>query len=158
MRSRQQGDDLVAAGPATPEENAELVDRTYRLIEDLQGPQPALFDRDLTDCVHEAFELHLPDSYPEGEQVFRRRAGLTRWIAMFKEVWGEWRFELERVVAREDWVLALVRVLARGGSSGVRLYRETAHLWTIRDGQVARCQVYLDRSEALERLGLRITP
>jgi ketosteroid isomerase-like protein len=67
----------------------------------------------------------------------------------------EWRFEPERFVDAGDQVVVLVRVVARGGSSGVSLDRETAHLWTLREGRVTRCEVYLDRSEALEAVRLR---
>ena len=42
----------------------------------------------------------------------------------------------------------------KAGSSGVRLDQETAHVWTLGDGRVIRCEVYLDRSEALEAVGL----
>ena len=118
------------------QENVELVERTYALIEDLRGPRPEDFDQPLRELVHDAFELHLPEVYPEGEQVFRGPDGLKGWVAMFKEVWGEWRFELERVLPAGDQVVALIRVVAQGGSSGVRLHRETAHLWAIRDGRV----------------------
>jgi ketosteroid isomerase-like protein len=51
--------------------------------------------------------------------------------------------------------VTLVRTVARGGASGVRLDRETAHLWTLRDARIARCEIYLDRSEALEAVGMR---
>ena len=140
------------------QENAQLVRRTYRLIEDLQGPRPEAFEGELRDSVHEEFELHLPDVYPEGEQVFRGPEGLKAWIALFKEIWGEWRFDLEGVLPAGDRVVALIHVVAQGGSSGVRLERETAHLWAVRDGQVVLCQVFLDRSEGLEAVGLGTSP
>jgi hypothetical protein len=38
---------------------------------------------------------------------------------------------------------------------GVRLERDTAHVWTLADRKVTKCQVYLDRAEALEVLGLK---
>jgi hypothetical protein len=38
-------------------------------------------------------------------------------------------------------VVVLVRVVARGGSSCVVLDRESAHLWTLRDRRVTRCEV-----------------
>ena len=141
-----------------PEENAELVRRTYKLIEDLLGPRPEAFEGELRETVHEAFELHLPEAYPEGEQVFRGPDGLKAWIAVVEEVWDEWRFELEGVLPAGDQVVALIRVVAEGGTSGVRLERETAHLWAVRDGQVVLCQVYLDRSEGLEAVGLGTSP
>jgi len=40
-------------------------------------------------------------------------------------------------------------VIAQGHVSGVRLDRETAHIWDMVDDRVTRCEVFLDRSEAL---------
>ena len=58
--------------------------------------------------------------------------------------------EPERFIAAGDQVVVLIRVVARGHLSGVSLDRETAHIWSIADGRVTRCEVYFDRSEALE--------
>jgi ketosteroid isomerase-like protein len=90
--------------------------------------------------------------------VFRGRAGLKRWVDSTREVWDEWRFEPERFLDAGDQVVVLVRVVARGGSSGVSLERETAHLWILRDRRATRCEVYLDRSEALEAVEREQTP
>jgi ketosteroid isomerase-like protein len=102
--------------------------------------------------------VRIPDAYPEGAQVFRGRAGLKRWVDSTREVWDEWRFEPERFLDAGDQVVVLVRVVARGGSSGVSLDRETAHLWILRDRRATRCEVYLDRSEALEAVEREQTP
>jgi ketosteroid isomerase-like protein len=119
------------------------------LREDPDGPADGL----LRELVDEGFELHLPPIYPDS-QVFHGRDGLKRWTVKTKEVWGEWRFELERFIDVGERVLVLVHLVAEGGLSGVHLERDTAHVWTTADGKVARCQVYLDRSEALAALGL----
>jgi ketosteroid isomerase-like protein len=137
------------------QQNVELVQHSYRLLEELQDAKPGALDRTFRDYFHEGFELRPPAIYPEGAQVFLGREGLQRWIAITREIWGEWRFEPERLIDAGDRVVALVRVIARGGVSGVPLDRETAHLWTLGDGRVTRCKVYLDRSEALEVVGLR---
>jgi ketosteroid isomerase-like protein len=138
-----------------PPENVELVQRTYRLIEELRAGVSGALDDAFRDYVAADFEIHLPADYPEGVQVFRGREGLRDWIATTKEIWGEWRFERERFIDAGDQVVVLVRVVARGGSSGVPLDRKTAHIWTVRGARVTRCKVYLDRSEALEVVGLR---
>jgi ketosteroid isomerase-like protein len=135
-------------------ENVQLVQRAYRMIEELRADRPGVLPEAFRDFLDEDFEIHPPAIYPEGAQVFSGRDGLRDWIAMTKEVWGEWRFEPERFIEVGDHVVTLVRVVAQGGSSGVRLDRETAHLWTVRDARVTRCKVYLDRSEALEVVGL----
>jgi len=65
--------------------------------------------------------VRIPDAYPEGAQVFRGRDGLKRWVASTKEIWDEWRFEPERFLDAGEHVVVLVRVVARGGSSGAVL-------------------------------------
>jgi ketosteroid isomerase-like protein len=84
--------------------------------------------------------------------VFRGRAGLKRWIAVTKEIWDEWRLNAERLLVVGDQVVVLVRVIAQGNLSGVRLDRETAHIWDIADDRVTRCEVFLDRAEALRKM------
>jgi ketosteroid isomerase-like protein len=133
----------------------QLVQRSYRMLDDLrQNPDGPAANRLLRELVHERFELHLPPVYPDS-QVFRGPDGLKRWTVRTKEVWGEWRFELERFIDLDERVVGLVHLVAQGGLSGVRLERDTAHVWTMEDGKVIRCEVYLDRSEALKAVGLQ---
>ena len=128
-------------------ENVKLVRDVYALALD-----PAKVDEAFARYLDEGFELRGPGVYPDGE-IFLGRAGVRRWLATINEAWGEWRFEPERFIDAGDRVVVLVRVVAQGGSSGVRLERETAHLWTLRHGRATRCEAYLDRSQALEKIG-----
>jgi len=128
----------------------DLVRDAYRFIEDIQVGRRHDYEAGYPDCFAESFELLLPPSYPEGEQTFRGRAGLKRWIDSIREIWDEWRMEQERVVVAGDQVVALIRIVACGHLSGVRLDRETAHIWSIGDGHLTRCEVYFDRSEAMD--------
>ena len=131
----------------------ELVADAYRFIEDVQVGRRDDYDDGYSDCFDEAFELVLPPGYPEGEQVFRGRTGLKRWIEGIREIWDEWRMEQERFIPAGDRVVVLIHILARGHLSGVGLDRETAHIWSVADGRVTRCEVYFDRSEALDEVG-----
>jgi ketosteroid isomerase-like protein len=124
------------------------------MLEDLRQAPDGPADRVLRELVHECFELHLPPVYPD-TQVFRGPDGLKRWVGRTREVWGEWRFQVERFIEVGERVVVLVHLVAEGGQSGVRLERDTAHVWTVADGKVTRCEVYLDRAEALEALGLK---
>jgi ketosteroid isomerase-like protein len=126
-----------------------LVRDTYRFIEDVQTGRRQDYDEGYSELIAERFELLLPPGYPEGEQVFRGRAGLKRWIGSIREIWDEWRMEPERFTVAGDRVVVMIHVVARGHLSGVALDRETAHVWTTADGRVTRCEVYFDRSEAL---------
>jgi ketosteroid isomerase-like protein len=130
----------------------ELVRRTYRMLADLREEPDGPADGLLRELVDQRFELHLPATYPEGAQVFRGQDGLKRWTVKTKEVWDEWRFDVERFVDAGDRVVAMVHVVAEGGLSGVHLERDTAHIWTVADGKATRCEVFLDRAEALRRV------
>jgi ketosteroid isomerase-like protein len=127
----------------------QLVRDAYRFIEDVQVGRRDDYEEGYPDTFAETFELLLPATYPEGEQVFRGRKGLKRWIEGIQEIWDEWRMEPERLIPSGDRVVVLIRVVARGELSGVELDRETAHVWSIADGRVTRCEVYFDRSEAV---------
>jgi ketosteroid isomerase-like protein len=132
--------------------NVELVRRSYRMLADLRNDPDGPADGLLRELVDQRFELHLPATYPEGAQVFRGQDGLKRWTVKTKEVWDEWRFDVERFVDAGDRVVAMVHVVAEGGLSGVHLERDTAHIWTVADGKVTRCEVFFDRAEALRRV------
>ena len=129
-------------------ENVEVVRRVYELFNrrDIEG---------VLGLTTDDFELRLPDIYPEGRETFRGHDGLMRWLAMVEDIWGEWRFDVDRLIDADDQVVALVRIVAEGGASGVPVNRQVAHLWCIRGGKVAAAFVYLDRAEALEAVGLR---
>jgi ketosteroid isomerase-like protein len=138
---------------ATPRDRGavqiELVRDAYRFIEDIQEGRRDDFDEAYAEWFDESFELLPPPSYPEGAQVFRGRSGLKGWITVTQEIWDEWRLAPERFLVAGDQVVVLVRVIAEGHMSGVRLDRETAHIWDIAEGRVTRCEVFLDRAKAL---------
>jgi len=142
---------------ATPRERErakdELVRDAYRFIEDIQLGRRQDYEAGYPECFTETFQLVLPPTYPEGEQTFRGRAGLKRWITSIREIWEEWKLIPERFIVSGDQVVALIQVVARGHLSGVRLDRETAHIWSIAEGRVTKCEVYFDRSEALDEVG-----
>jgi ketosteroid isomerase-like protein len=127
----------------------DVVREAYGFIEDVQHDRRDDFELGYAERFAESFELALPPSYPEGEQVFRGSDGLKRWVESIREIWDEWRMERERFIPDGDRVVVLIHIVARGELSGVELDRETAHVWSVADGRVTRCEVYFDRSEAL---------
>jgi uncharacterized protein len=127
-------------------ENVEIVQRVYQLFErrDIEG---------VLGLVAEDFELRLPDIYPEGPETFRGRDGMRRWLAMVQDIWGEWHFEVERLVDAGEQVLALVRIVAEGSASGAPVQREVGHVWSVRGRTPSTATVYLDRAEAFRAVG-----
>ena len=131
------------------EESVEVVRKLYELFDrrDLEAAFPDYADPNI--------ELRVPPLYPDTPEVFRGREGIERWIAMIDEVWAEWRFEPERYLDTGSTVVVLTRLIAEGGSSGIHLEREVAHLWAVERGRATSVRVYLNQAEALEAAGLR---
>jgi ketosteroid isomerase-like protein len=151
--------DQAASEDATPVSNVELVRRLYERGGPFSLPlgpdeERLLLDRLFAEYYDEQVEVRMPADYPEGEQVLYGRPGMSRLLAMLRDSWTEWRFEAERLIDAVDRVIVFIRVVARGGASGLVTERETAHIWTIRDGRLLSIQIYRDREEALRAVGL----
>jgi ketosteroid isomerase-like protein len=140
----------------------EAVELVRRLYED-DGPfalplspeeERVLLDRMFSEYYVEQVEVRMPPDYPEGEQLLYGRQGMSRLLAMLRDSWTVFRFETERFIDAGERVAVLIRVVAEGGVSGLHTERRTAHVWTVRDGRLASIQIYRDRDEALDALGL----
>jgi len=140
-------------------ENVELVRSWFALSPDLRDVDPndpALFDVAFGDGrLDEEFELRLPGDYPEGESIFRGREGVRRLLVMMQDVWAEWRVEPERFFDAGDKVVVFTRGVARARASGVPIELSGAYVWSIKEARLMSARVYLDRSEALEAVGLK---
>ena len=136
------------------QENVEIVRTLYGLRGDPLNVAPDQLDRVFRDHLDEQFEVRLPSDYPEGEPLFRGRAGFEEMLAMLADTWGQWRYEPDRFVDAGDRVVVFVRILAEGGASGVPIEFEATHVWTIRGGRAMSVHAYRNRSQALEVVGL----
>ena len=74
---------------------------------------------------------------------------------MIDEIWIDWDFDAERFFDAGDEVAVFVRVSGTARQSGASVEISAAHVLTVRDGRVMRTEVFLDRQEALEAVGLR---
>jgi ketosteroid isomerase-like protein len=141
-------------------ENVELVRRAYEdggpvVLPLSLDDQRAVVDRLFRDCCDEQLEIRMPADYPEGEEILRGREGMTQLFAMLRDTWTEFRFEPQRFIDAGQRVVVLVRVVAKGGASGLATERRTAHVWSVRRGRLASIQIYRDRAVGLEAVGLR---
>ena len=137
------------------QENVEIVQRFYA-----SGPSDLLkaeaqVDQAFRDFLDEDFEVRWPPTWPEGEQVFRGREGLAELFATLRGSWAEWRVQPERFLDAGDRVVVFVRMRARGAASGAEIEFERAQVWSFRGDRATSMRIYVDRSEALETVGLR---
>lgn len=78
-------------------------------------------------------------------------AAMREWLS----AWDDFELEAEGFRDAGDSVVVPFRVRARGKSSGARVDRRWAHVWTFRHGKVVRFEVHLDIAAALAAVGLR---
>jgi ketosteroid isomerase-like protein len=127
-------------------ENVDLIRRLYRAMDSRDL-------RTIEELVHADAEW-IPDARV-GEGPIRGRANVIKFFLERAEMFGDLNTEVERFWEADDKVLTFIRVTGHGATSGAAFDIRIAHLWTIRDGAVARGEGYGDRSKALEAAGLR---
>jgi ketosteroid isomerase-like protein len=94
-----------------------------------------------------------PPIYPD-MRVYRGLAEIKGFYAMLTEVWEEWSFEPGAMEQAGDNLLVEVHLHARGLGSGLELPSSGWHVWTFRDGKVARIHTVMEESEARKVAGL----
>jgi ketosteroid isomerase-like protein len=108
-------------------------------------------------------EFWHPDAYaedvvfvvsgPEGGE-YHGREGLAFAWRDFLSAWEDFRVEAERVLpGREGMYVLLLRNIGRGKGSGMLIEAEVANVMTMRDGRIARLEMFWDREAALRAAG-----
>lgn len=97
-----------------------------------------------------------PEVFPDLAGPHHGHDGVRAYAGSLTDAWEEFTVRPERFVELGDRVLVLTREQGRGRASGIEVQsRPTAHLWTLRDGRVARFQVFWEREEGLDAAGVR---
>lgn len=82
-------------------------------------------------------------------------AGVLEAFSIWPEQWEDFRIEIVRIVAGPGGeVLVSTRQRGRGRQSGVEVDAEFLFVFTIRDGKIARWQIFLDEEAAQRAAGL----
>jgi ketosteroid isomerase-like protein len=88
------------------------------------------------------------------EKIYRGYEGIAEFFANWIGEWDDYRFEVEDIIDAGDRVVAIVRDEGRGKSSGIKLERRHAEVWSVRDEKVIRIELYDHKAEALAAVGL----
>jgi ketosteroid isomerase-like protein len=129
-----------------PEENVELVRRGFDAVFD-EDWEAALSRLDPDVEVH---DFDIPDA-----GVYHGHDGFLAWLKGWGEGWDSWHVEdLAFRAAGDNQVIALFRMVAKGGHSGMELERNDAIVYRIDGGLIARIEYFNDQKLALEAVGL----
>jgi ketosteroid isomerase-like protein len=128
------------------DENVELVRRGFMAAMEEDWPTAL-------DTLHADAEIHDFDIPDAG--LYRGHDGFMAWLKGWGEGWESWRVEdPELRPVGDDHVIALFRIIARGGQSGMELERLDAITYRIEGGKIARMEYFNDQGAARASLGL----
>ena len=131
---------------AMPEENVELVRRGFMAA--MQEDWPTALET--LDPDVEVHDFDIPDA-----GLYRGHDGFLAWLRGWGEGWESWRVEdVELRPVGEDQVIALFRIIAKGGHSGMELERLDAITYRLDAGKIARMEYFNDQRAAREAVGL----
>jgi ketosteroid isomerase-like protein len=128
------------------QENVEIVRNVYE----------ALNRRDWDAVFRDAypdFIVHLPESGMNVGSV-QGRDGVVKLFESYSEAFAFFHVEPEEFFEADDQVVVFVHIPARGRGSGAEVELRSAHVWTLRARKAARLEVFPERQEALEAVGL----
>ena len=133
-----------------PQENVEVVEAVFRAW------NSGSLD-DVVPFAAEGIEWVEVEGLPDAEGGdFRGKARVRSMLESLFDTWEHYRLEPEDVRAvGKDRVLAVLREVARGRSSGAAVESRWGYVMTIRGGKIVRVEAYRNPDEALEAVGLR---
>ena len=102
--------------------------------------------------LHPDVEWHTRADLPDSA-TYRGHDGVTKLASEWFESFDDFQLELEELIdARDDVVIALVRLRGRIRGSGEEVDMLEAHVWTMLEGRGIECREYPTKVEALEAL------
>jgi len=101
------------------------------------------------DLVWDVSRLGWPD-----QQVYPGVEGAMRFNAEWAAAWDDWELEVEDYLDAGERVVVILNQRGRSKATGIPVDMRFAQVWTLRDGQGIRMQMYASVEEALEAVGL----
>jgi ketosteroid isomerase-like protein len=89
-----------------------------------------------------------------GQLVYGGAQGAQDFLTEWTSAWDDWEMKIEATHDVDDKVVAIVHQQGRSKITGIPVESMMAHVWTFRDGQLTRMDMYSDPSEALKAVGL----
>jgi len=106
----------------------------------------------LADSVDPSIEL-ITDPLRPAESALRGVDGWERWVARWEQSYQQVHVNVDALVPMDpENVLALVSITATPTGATTPLSWAAAHLWTVRDGRIARWETHMDLAAARRTL------
>jgi ketosteroid isomerase-like protein len=107
---------------------------------------------ELREVVAPDFESRL--SHELGDRVLAGVGGLEVFVEALEQDFSEFHYDADEYFeVGDDGVLVLGRIFAKARATGMPLYGEFGHIWTVRNGVAARVEAHRDQEEARKAAG-----
>jgi ketosteroid isomerase-like protein len=107
---------------------------------------------ELREVVAPDFESRL--SHELGDRVLAGVGGLEVFVEALEQDFSEFHYDADEYLeVGDDGVLVLGRIFAKARATGMPLYGEFGHIWTVRNGVAARVEAHRDQEEARKAAG-----
>ena len=101
------------------------------------------------DFVWDVSRLGWPD-----QQIYSGAEGANQFLAEWADAWDDWALAAEDYIDAGECVVVIVNQQGRSKATGIPVDMRFAQVWSFRDGQAIRMQMYSSVDEALEAAGL----
>ena len=101
------------------------------------------------DLVWDVSRLGWPD-----QQIYSGVEGAMQFNAEWADAWDDWELEVEEYLEAGERVVVIINQRGRSKATGIPVDMRFAQVWTLRDGQAIRMQMYARPEDALEAVGL----
>jgi ketosteroid isomerase-like protein len=140
------------------QENMELVQQAFEIFNRYRETSLSRDDRDrafaaFAELATPDFEYVEPPEWP-GAGTHKGLEQYRQVLEGFFEALSQMTAEVEEIFDADDQVVVFVHWRARGTASGAEWEIKPGQVFTLRDGKIARQEVYLDRAAALKAAGL----
>ena len=106
----------------------------------------------LADSVDPSIEL-ITDPLRPAESALHGVDGWERWVARWEQSYDDVHINVDALVPMDrENVLALVSITATPTGAASPLSWAAAHVWTVRDGRIARWEAHMDLAAARRTL------
>jgi ketosteroid isomerase-like protein len=130
------------------QENVELVRLGFEAIE--RGDLALVEQFTLPDAV-----MVQPPEVPDAK-TYEGASAIREAMDDWPKQWEDFRMELLEIIdAGDDAVVSVTRHQGRGRQSGIEMDFEVFYVYRIREGRLARLEMFFSRGQALEAVGLR---
>ncbi len=102
------------------------------------------------DLVWDVSNLGWPD-----QQVYLGAEGAMQFNAEWADAWDDWEIEVEEYIDAGERVVVILNQRGRAKATGIPVDMRFAQIWTLRDAQGIRMQMFASVEEALEAVGLQ---